>query len=107
RSSLLGAALADQRVAKRAEQIAELVLAADQSGPRENARVGLLDEILRLLARPRPRTRSSVETRKVLYRTFGIEPARHGSNDGASRPCAARFHGSTGKECALHGVGHR
>ena len=72
----LGAALADQRVAHRAQQIAELVVFAEQPRPREHARVGLLDEVLGLFARACPGPRCAVEARKVPHRTIGIEPAR-------------------------------
>jgi hypothetical protein len=47
--SALGAALADQRVAHGAQQVAELVLAAHVPRSCEHPRIGLLDEILSFL----------------------------------------------------------
>ena len=46
-----GAALADERVVQRAQQIGEIALAAQHTRAREHARVGLLHEVVGVVAR--------------------------------------------------------
>ena len=90
RTAALRAPSADERVAERAEQVRELVLTAEKTWRREHPREGLLDEVVGVLARPRPGARRAIEARKVLDRPVGIETARaHGRQSGARGRCAA------------------
>jgi hypothetical protein len=77
-------ALADQRVAQRPKQVADLILTAQEARSREHARERLLHQILGLLPRPCPCARNAVELRKAVRYAVGVEPAqrRHQRREG-------------------------
>ncbi len=76
-SAALGPLLVQEGVAQRAQEVAEVVLVAEQARPREQARVGLLDEVLGLLARPAERPGGPVEPVEVVSEPGRIERALH------------------------------
>ena len=69
-------ALAHQGVAHRAQQVADLVLAAQQARAGEHPGAGLLHQVLGLLPRSRPRARGAVQARQMLDDAAGLKPAR-------------------------------
>jgi RNA polymerase sigma factor (sigma-70 family) len=66
-----------ERVAKRAQQVAEVVLAAEQARAGQHARVGFLDEVLGVLARAAERPGGPVEPVEVVSELGGVERALH------------------------------
>jgi hypothetical protein len=80
-SSPFGALANEERVPQRAQEVAEVVFAAQEAWFREHARIRLLDEILGVLARAAERPRRTVEPVDVVARVLEIErspvPGRH------------------------------
>ena len=75
--SALGTLLVQERVAQRAQQVAEVVLVPEQAWPREHARVRLLDEILGVLPRAGQRPCGPVEPVEMAAEPGGVERALH------------------------------
>src|SRR6185437_7270859 len=65
-------------VAQHAQQVAEVLLGADHSRLLEHARVGLLDEVLGVLARAAQGPGGTVEAVEVVAQVVGVEAARRG-----------------------------
>jgi len=63
----------EEGVAQRPQEIAEVVLVAEQTGTREHLRVGFLNEVLGILARPRQRPRGAVQPIRVIAKPSGVE----------------------------------
>ena len=87
----LGPLLGQEGVAQRAQQVAEVVLVAEQARAGEHARVRLLDEILRVLAGTGERPGGSVEPVQVVSELGGVELAIH-RRGGLRRPVHPREH---------------
>src|SRR5262249_8736545 len=76
RTALLGTELADQRIAERPQQVADLVVPTEHPRAGQHAGIGLLHEVLRLFPRSRPRTGGPVEARELLDGAIRVEAAR-------------------------------
>src|SRR6185437_15128297 len=77
RAPLLRTLRVQERVPEHPEQVAEVVLAPQEPRPREHARVGVLDQVLCILARPRERPGCPVEAIEVIAERGRVEPTRH------------------------------
>ena len=75
----------EERVAQRAQEVAEIVLVPEQARPGEHARVRLLDEILGVLARAGERPRGPVEPVEVVSEPGGVERVLHRIGAGRGR----------------------
>ena len=73
----LGSLLGQEGVAQRTEEVAEVVLVAEQPGSPEHARVGLLDEVLGVLAGAAERPGGPVEPVYVISEPSRVEWALH------------------------------
>src|SRR5439155_5893799 len=76
-SAALGPFLVQERIAQRTQEVAEVVLVVEQARASEQARVGLLDEVLGILARAAERPSGPVKPVEVVSEPSGIERALH------------------------------
>ena len=77
KSAALRPLLIQERVAQCAEQVAEVVLTTDDARPGEHARVGLLHEVLGVLARAAEGPGGPEEPVDVISEPCGVERALH------------------------------
>ena len=77
-----GAQAREVGVAQHAQQVAEVLLGAQHAGLLEHARVGLLDEVLGVLARAAQRPGGAVEPVEMVAQVVGIQAARRGADAG-------------------------
>src|SRR5439155_20601435 len=76
-SAALGPLLVQEGVAQRTQEVAEIVLLAEQAWAAEQARIGLLDEVLGVLARAAERPGGPVEPVEVVSKPGGVKRALH------------------------------
>ena len=96
----LGPLLVQEGVAQRTQEVAEVVLVAKQARAGEQARVGLLDEILGILARAAERPGGPVEPVEVVSEPGGVERALH--RDGLRRPVRPGEHRAASPTAVSH-----
>ena len=77
RPPALRSLLIQERVPQRAQEVAEIVVSAEQPRPLQQLRVRLLHEVLGILTRAAKRPRGSVEPVDVISKPGGIKPALH------------------------------
>jgi hypothetical protein len=76
-AAALGPLLRQKGVPERAQEVAEVVLVAEQARAGEHACVGLLDETLGVLARAAERPGGPVEPIEVVSEPSGVERSFH------------------------------
>ena len=76
-SATLAPPLVQKGVAQRAQEVPEVVLAAEQAGADKHAGVRVLDEVFRVLARPAKGPGGSVEPVEVVSKPGGFERSFH------------------------------
>src|SRR3954470_686463 len=81
-----GPLLVQEGVPHRTQEVAEVVLVAEQAGTGKHPGVGLLHQILSVLARARERPRSPVEPVEVISEPGGVERSLGGGPAGITRP---------------------
>ena len=70
-------AFIEERVPQGAQEVAEVVLVAEEARAGEHTRIRLLDQVFRILARARKRPRGAVEPVEVVSEPIGFERAFH------------------------------
>ncbi len=75
RSSARGATAREERVAQHAHQVVQIVVAGENSGPRQHPRKRLLHQVLGVLARAAQRPRGAIEPIHVLRQRLWVQSA--------------------------------